>query len=180
LIENSADLCRTLRLASLLGSVVLCLGSTSAVQAQTLNPPQLFLRWPGITGSSTAPGHAGDIPLASYTQTSSHNNGGIPTCGAVTVTKFIDSASPTFLGLVFTHRVTPSATIMFTDSNFIPFYTVELDNVYVTSITQSDPISSDAITTETVVFSASQFRFKSTTGTGSMAFGWNCMTNKAL
>jgi type VI protein secretion system component Hcp len=182
LIKNSADLCRTLRLASLLGGVVLGLGSTSAAHAQ-LSQPQLFLHWPGINGSAgvLAPG---DIALLSYSQNASHNTLS-SVCGPITVTKAIDIASPAFLELVFTHRNTPSGvTITFTTSakggvTFVPFYTVTLDNVYVNSVTQTDPVSSNGITTETVIFSASKFTFKSTPTTGgNETFSWDCVKNQ--
>jgi hypothetical protein len=40
------------------------------MQAQAAT--DLFLTWPGIIGPSTVQGHAGDIELASYTQTASN------------------------------------------------------------------------------------------------------------
>src|SRR5262249_54953121 len=64
-VNNSVDSRRTLRLAVLLGAMAL--GSAPA-QATT----DLFLKWPGIPGTSTNQSHLGEIELLSYTQTASN------------------------------------------------------------------------------------------------------------
>jgi type VI secretion system secreted protein Hcp len=202
MISNNVDRRRALRVAVLLGGVALGLSWASTAQAAT----DIFLTWPGINGPSQAPNHVGDIELESYSQTASNNpfspgaSGGPgrggptfsnPICGQITVKKFIESTSPKFLGFVLMGTVTAGpVTITFfkaggAAANSTPFYTVTLQDVVVTSITQSDSAGDDTVM-ETMVFQASQFRYaftqQSVTGVGgtTTTFGWNCATNSPL
>ena len=142
--------------------VTACLAIAPA-QAQHVAPvtTQLFLTWPGIVGPSTVPGHVGDIALTSYSAGISVTGGaatgggagaGKVTLGQVVVTKAIDKTSPFFFGSVATGVHTPTATITFTSGRGdTTFYTVTLNDVAVTSMTQSDSLSD--IITETLTFS---------------------------
>jgi type VI protein secretion system component Hcp len=56
-----------------------------------------FLRMNGIPGASTAPGHVGDNDATGFTLGVSNPAGGAATFTGVTVTKFVDKASPTVL-----------------------------------------------------------------------------------
>jgi type VI protein secretion system component Hcp len=155
----AGDIDRTLRLASLFGSVALAFICTAPAYAAT----QIFLTWPGILGPSQVIGHVGDIPLTSYSQNAS-NNGGVSVCGQVTFTKQIDSTSPLFLGMVLKGTTSPQATVTFASQNGgteTTYYTVDLRNVIPTSITQSD--SAGDVITEQIVLSARAFRFTYTT-----------------
>jgi type VI secretion system secreted protein Hcp len=195
LINNRVDRRRTLRLAVLLGGVALGLGWTATAKAET----SLFLTWPGIIGTSTVQGHVGDIELLAYSQSASNspppNQGGGAgikggtICGAVNISKRVDSTSPVFLGMVLSGRVSGAA-VTFTFANSASttvntFYTVSLRNVVATSIQQSDSQGADAIF-ETISLTAGQFVFTFTPqlpngsfGTP-VSFGWDCATNRQL
>jgi type VI protein secretion system component Hcp len=175
----------SMRRASLLGIIALGLVWTGAARAAS---NEGFLTWPGIPGTSSVVGHTGDIDIGSYSQNSS-NNGGASVCGAITVTHQLDSASPEFLGLALTGQVTPTAKVTFAKpgpNKLLTYYTVNLTNVRVNSITQND--TSDGNIIETIIFTATQFLFTFTyfTPTGvpdsskSTTFGWNCAANRRL
>jgi type VI protein secretion system component Hcp len=169
----------SMRRASLLGIMALGLTWTTGAQAQLLPAAaDIFLQWTGIVGPSKE--FRGQIDLFSYSQTASIN-GPSPVCGAVTITKIVDNTTPTFLRLLFSGAVTSQATVTFVEpaAGGAPatFYTVRLDNVRVISVTQSDSHFTNApsLVIETIVLSATQFRF-----TSGSTFGWDCAANKAL
>ena len=149
-------------------AVIATVGVASVLPMQAQAATDLFLTWPGIIGPSTIQGHAGDIELTSYTQTASNTasqssgggGSGKAVCGAITITKGIDSTSPVFLGMVLSGRHTAGpVTVTFAKSKQdTTFYTVSLRDVIPTSITQSDDPGPGRIT-ETIVLSASQFEF---------------------
>lgn len=179
-----------LRLASLLGSVAPAFTCTAPAYATTL----IWLTVPNRIGPSTVAGHLGDIPLTSYSQNASNNlnasNGlagrGVSVCGQVTITKLIDRTSPIFLRYVLMGNfVFPRMTISFEQQNAtttMTYYTVDLENVVPTSITQSD--STSDIITETIVLSAQRFRFSffdaqnpdGSISPGTTGFSFNCTT----
>jgi len=186
----SADRNRAAKIAALFG-VALALSCAVPAHAAT----QLFLTWPGITGNSVAPGHAGDTDLLSYVQNASNTfsfgsaggGAGKSICGQVTVMKHIDSTSPIFLGLVLSEKVTAGPIVITFAKTGEPqdttFYTVKLRNVIPTSITQND--SKTDILVETIVLMAEQFQFTFTPqlkngqpGTP-VTFSWDCRTGNA-
>jgi type VI secretion system secreted protein Hcp len=176
-------------------AVIATVGVASVLPMQAQAATDLFLTWPGIIGPSTIQGHAGDIELTSYTQTASNTasqssgggGSGKAVCGAITITKGIDSTSPVFLGMVLSGRHTAGpVTVTFAKSKQdTTFYTVSLRDVIPTSITQSDDPGPGRIT-ETIVLSASQFEFTFTPqlpngGFGTpVKFGFDCVANKQL
>jgi type VI protein secretion system component Hcp len=183
----------SMRRASLLGIIALGLAWTTGAQAQT----KIFLTWQGIVGPSKVPGFQGSIELTSYMQNASNNgvsNGArTPVCGAITVVKFVDDTSPDFLGLVLQSQTSKSATVSFARSTnggqtYTTFYSVSLNNVLPISVTQSDaetpsvgglqPLREEILPPiETIVFSATQFRFSFGNG---KSFGWDCSTNSKI
>jgi type VI protein secretion system component Hcp len=173
------------RLAPLLGLVALASICTAPAYADT----RIWLTWPGIIGPSNVVGHVGDIPLTSYSQNAS--NGGAPAsvavpgavCGQVTITKLVDKTSPIFLAHVLKANADPQMTITFEVQNgttTFPYYTVQLQNILPTSITQSD--STTDIITEQIVIKALRFRytFSGQNPDGSLSepvqFAFNCAT----
>ena len=158
-----AGIRRTLTLASLLSIVVLAFICATPAYADT----RIWLNAFNIVGPSQVVGHVGDIPLTSYSQNAS--NGGVPArggvtgsvCGQVTITKLVDNTSPIFLGQILKASLIPRLTITFEQQNgttVFPYYTVVLETVLPTSMTQSD--STTDIITEQIVLSAQVFRFK--------------------
>jgi type VI secretion system secreted protein Hcp len=177
-------------------TVIATVGLMSVLPTHSHAATDLFLAWPGITGSSTVPGFLGDIELLSYSQNASNtanpdSKGGTgkATCGQITVMKRVDSTSPVFLGMVLSEKFTAGpVTFSFAKSGNQKdptFYTVTLHHVVPTSITQSDSSGADAII-ETVVLAASQFKFTFTPqlANGSLgtpvSFGWDCAANRPL
>jgi type VI protein secretion system component Hcp len=100
-------------------------------------------------GDSTNARHPGEVALTSYSQNASNpvnltKKGDTALCGQITIMKQIDRSSPEFLGKVLTGSVS-SATVpvtitfeKFATEVAFQFYKVELYQVAVTSITQSD------------------------------------------
>jgi type VI secretion system secreted protein Hcp len=169
-----------------------CIASADAAQPTTTTTTTILLKIAGITGTSQIPGHVGEIILSGFSTMdtsapppSSAGGGGAgkPVCGQVTITKTIDQTSPQFLGLLFTGVSTPSATVTFqsSDGKTTPsdFYTVDLREIFVTSVAQTD-FQADKVT-ETIVLQARvfQFRFFPSNGTP-VVFGWDCVAVQKL
>ena len=163
----------------------------------------IFLNIQGVTGPVTNAGFVGDIQLTAYSQgftdpaTLASGTGAgagktTTTCGAINITKMVDSTSPDFLQYVTRGVGIPSATIYFlgsangtTPAN-VP-YTIVLSHVRVISITQGDTVSHTAGLgiTENISMLAEQFQFtyRSVSPDGAVGkvetFGWDCATNRA-
>jgi type VI secretion system secreted protein Hcp len=163
----------------------------------------IFLKIQGVTGPVTNAAFPGAIQLTAYSQgftdpttvasgTGAGAGKATTTCGAINITKMVDSTSPDFLQYVTT-GVGITATIYFvgsangaTSAN-VP-YTIELSHVRVTSITQGDTVShtSGLGITENISMIAQQFKFtyRSSTLGGSAGkvetFTFDCSTNVAM
>jgi type VI secretion system secreted protein Hcp len=159
----------------------------------------IFLKIQGVTGPVTNAGFVGDIQLTAYSQgftdpatvTSGTGAGaGKTTCGAINITKMVDSTSPDFLQYVTRGVGILSATIYFlgsangaTPAN-VP-YTIVLSHVRVTSITQGDTVShtSGLGITENISMIAEKFTFtyRSVNPDGMLGkvetFTYDCGTN---
>lgn len=183
-------------LSSLLLAIALALSWTANANAATI----VFLQWSDSTISG--PGPLGAIELTSYSQSDSNpvnlaaGAGGAgrstrPTCGQITIMKQLDNTSPEFLAKVFEGSLTnPTVpvTINFekltggTNTSFFKFYIVQLYEVAVTSVTQSD--TQDGLVNETIMLEARKFRFLYTpqkpdgTGGTKVSFGWDCVSNR--
>jgi type VI secretion system secreted protein Hcp len=185
-------------LSSLLLGIALPLSWAANADAATV----IFLKWSdsSIVGDSTNARHPGEIVLTSYSQNDSNPvnlvtaNGranGRPTCGQITIMKQIDRSSPEFLAKVFEgSRSNPGVPVTITfeksaggDAPAFQFYQVQLFQVAVTSITQSDTQGGDTVS-ETIMLEAARFRFSFTpqkpdgTADGHVAFGWDCVANR--
>jgi type VI secretion system Hcp family effector len=175
-------------LASLLLGTALALSCTTDAGAATF----VYLKWSDgtIVGDSTNARHPGEVALTSYSQNASNpvKKGETALCGQITIMKQIDRSSPEFLGKVLTGSVssaTVPVTITFEKSAAevaFQFYKVELYQVAVTSITQSDS-QADTVN-ETIMLEAGKFRYTftpqnidGTTG-APVIFGWDCLANR--
>ena len=161
----------------------------------------IFLKIPGVTGPVTNAAFVGDIELTAYSQgftdpamlsASGGAGAGKTTCGAINITKMVDSTSPDFLQYVARGVGIPSATIYFLGSANgagaanVP-YTIVLTNVRVVSITQGDTVShtSGLGITENISMVAEKFQFtyRSVGTNGAVGktetFSWDCATNSA-
>jgi type VI secretion system secreted protein Hcp len=170
----------------LLGATLALGLATSADAAQ-----QIFLHFPGITGSSVDSKHRGDVILSGFSANASRTvaPGGVGkvVCGQVTIVKIIDQSSPQFLGLLFKGVDTRGpATITFEQIGERPYdyYMIELMDVSITSIAQADP--QDITVTETIVLHAARYKYTFTPQKpdGSLdnpvSFGFDCNTGKAF
>ena len=162
----------------------------------------IFLKIQGVTGPVTNAAFMGDIQLTAYSQgftdpasvaSGTGASVGKTTCGAINITKMVDSTSPDFLQYVTRGVGIQRATIYFlgsangaTPAN-VP-YTIELHHVRVISITQGDTVShtSGLGITENISMVAEQFKFtyRSVSPDGAVGkvetFTWDCATGQTL
>ena len=107
----------------------------------------------GITGESTAPGHVGDNDATGFTL--GVTNSGVPTATFtdVTVTKYVDKATPTLLVDVAGGKNISTVTLFVqsTSPTTLDFYQVVLTNVRITSVSDAGLVNGRP--TETVTFS---------------------------
>jgi type VI protein secretion system component Hcp len=104
----------------------------------------LFLKLPGITGTSTAPGHVGEIPLLSFSAGVSAKKGVGVSCSDLSGMKLVDSSSPllflaTLAGIDFAQ-----ATLTFSQAPPTPpgapaqdVYTIKMNSASITSVQDS-------------------------------------------
>ena len=160
----------------------------------------IFLKIQGVTGPVTNAAFMGDIQLTAYSQgftdpasvaSGTGASVGKTTCGAINITKMVDSTSPDFLQYVTRGVGIQTATIYFlgspngaTPAN-VP-YTIELHHIRVISITQGDTVShtSGLGITENISMIAEQFKFtyRSSSHADSLGgkvetFTYDCATN---
>ena len=174
--------------------------SVAAIAPAVAN--DIFLKIQGVTGPVTNAAFMGDIQLTAYSQgftdpasvaSGTGASVGKTTCGAINITKMVDSTSPDFLQYVTRGVGIQSATIYFlgsangaTPAN-VP-YTIELHHVRVISITQGDTVShtSGLGITENISMIAEQFKFtyrsSNLAGSGGKVetFTWDCATGQTL
>ncbi len=169
---------------------------TLALPGTSLAGTNIFLKLDGIQGESTDSQHPNEINLLSYSQNVSNSlsvtagsggSSGKPLCGAVTVVKRVDRASPALIGDVLTGRTIKTGLISFvtTGAQAQTTYSVTLNNLYVTSVTQSDSSSADPVT-ESVTLAPQTllFTYRQTMPNGSLGnpltFGFDCANNRVL
>jgi type VI secretion system secreted protein Hcp len=152
--------------SALLAALVLS-GTAGAQAAQ-----RIFLKLPDITGTSTVRGHEGEVVLTGFSTSVSMTppiggggggSVGKLVCGQVTLTKTVDQTSPQFLNLLFKGKHTALARITFETTNggaLYDYYKIDLRDLLVTSVTQTDP--RDTLVTETIVLLASRFHYSFT------------------
>jgi len=124
--------------------------ATTAPMAAAVD--DLFLRLEGVQGESQDAAHRGEIEILSYTQamTGPYARGvpvGTPgaasgkiTCGPVTITKFVDRASPVLMLMTANAKHVTRAVITFRRPGQPPaeYYKVTLDEVIVTDVEQTN------------------------------------------
>ena len=169
--------------------------ATVSVAAPSTVLADIFLNLGVIKGESQDEKFKGQIDLLSYTQ-SFRNSGSVTTgggagagkvtCGAVTVLKNIDAASPHLIEYVATGKHIPTGVLSFRsasgkDTN-APYYTVTLTDILVSGIDQTDNPDPGKIV-EKVTLSAVKFKFdyRPQNADGSLGtaveFGFDCRTN---
>jgi type VI protein secretion system component Hcp len=151
----------------------------------------IFMNIPGVTGPVTEQGYAGDISLISYSQgfvrdaSPTVSAGGKTNCGSISISKFIDSTSTSFLHAAVVGVIVPTATLYFTGGQSVGQqspYKITLTNFIVTSIVQGDVAVSGTNLglTENISLTAQkfQFTFRPPEPDGSLGlpvtFGYDC------
>jgi type VI secretion system secreted protein Hcp len=112
-----------------------------------------FLRIAGVPGESTAAGHVGDNDATGFTLGVSNSIGGAATFPDVSVTKYVDKATPKLLLFVAQSTVIPTVTL-FVQSTLpsnLDYYKVVLTNAKVTNLTDAGLVNNRP--TETLTFS---------------------------
>jgi type VI secretion system secreted protein Hcp len=154
----------------------------------------IFLKLAGIPGDSTDDSHRGEIVLKSYSQAVSNPStggaggagSGIVNCGAIVVTKNLDSSSPTLIRNVVLSTMIRDGLITFRKSGGeqLEYYTVQLVGITVNSVEQADASGGGVL--EVIKFKARQFTytFRTQRPDGSLgpsqSFGFDCVSNQRL
>jgi type VI protein secretion system component Hcp len=182
-----------------LRSAMLAIGISLAAIGPALGG-SIYLKLPNVTGPVTGSGFSGDIALTAYSQSitnpaTSISSGGAasqeqPSCGAIKISKLVDSSSQEFLEYVTRGTEIPTVTVYFTggNPNATPTslrYTIVLTNVRVTSVSQGDTASNTASLgiTENISMVAEKFQVTYATSSpdalkgNTETYGWDCATN---
>ena len=160
----------------------------------------MFLSLEGVKGESVDGRNLGAIEILTYSQSftgpgsrvtaADITSTGKTTCGPVTITKYVDQASPDLILLVTNGRRLPRAVITFRRPGQQPieYYKVTLEDVVVTEVEQSNsrlnfPSPAPPRAIEKVSLIASKFRFDYVAqhpdgrpGAQPKA-GWDCVAN---
>lgn len=170
---------------------LLLAGALSAAAAPAA-AHDMFLRSEGIQGEPLDARHRGEIDILSYSQAlngpyasaTAGAGAGKTVCGPVTVTKYVDLASPDLLLSAANGRHFPTARVTFRkpSPSQLEYYRVILDDAIVTSVEQSGSGSGRVI--EKMSLTGRRFRFEYTqqmpdgkTGATPKA-SWDCVAGK--
>jgi len=158
----------------------------------------MFMQLEGIPGESTDAKHKDWIEIRAYSQGFSNpvtfvggggGGAGKVSCGDVNVMKGIDKASPKLMEAVMTGKHIAKGTLAFRSTSGktgdVDYYTVVLDEIFITSVQQSDAASDGTRVMESVSLAAKKFEFTYRTqkADGSVdspkTFSYDCVANKA-
>jgi type VI secretion system secreted protein Hcp len=168
--------------------------ATAAAASIAMPVPALaetFLRLDGIEGESTDEKHKNEIAILSFTQswinstTISGAGKGRVQCGAITLMKNIDKSSPVLVKKTIEGKHVPSGQITFRTEGgqATEYYTIKLNEILITEVTQSD-LADSARIIEKVVLNARRFEYeyKPQDGTGgaggTVKAGYDCATTQ--
>jgi len=191
--DNKQSVARSFKRPLLAGVLATATATAIATPAPAL--AETFLRLGDIKGESTDAKHKDEIEVLSFTQSWTNTGGtvggggsaaGKVQCGAITVMKNIDRASPLLLKAVATGEHIKDGLITFRTEGgrTLEYYTVKLANVIVTELTQTDTPDPNRIM-EKLVLNAGKFEYEyrplnAKGGLGTpVRFGWDCVANKA-
>jgi type VI secretion system secreted protein Hcp len=147
-----------------------------------------FLKLTNIPGESTNDMHRGEIDILTFTQsfvrvgtTFAAGGAGKAQCGAVTLMKNIDKSSPDLLKHVVIGRHIDQGILTFQKNSERPFeyYTITMQDVVVTELTQTDTADPASIF-EKLVLNAREytFEYRPQDDTGNLGtpvrFHWDC------
>ena len=136
-----------------LRAIAAMLGSTVMIATQAMAADEIFLKLLDVQGDSTDAAHPNEIIVTSYSQSVSNTvtfDGGMgsgigkATCGDIIITKPIDRSSPSLILKVLTGADIRSGTLSFrraaqgSNAKSADYYTVQLTNVFVTAVEQTD------------------------------------------
>jgi type VI secretion system secreted protein Hcp len=173
---------------------VLATATAAIVAAPGPALAESFLKLGDIRGESTDANHKDWIDVLSFTQSWTNSGGtagggggsaGKVQCGAITVMKNIDRASPVLLGAVATGTRIRDGQITFRTEGAQrqEYYTIKLTEVIVTELTQTDTPDPNRIM-EKLVINAAKFEYSyrpqnAKGGLGAaVTFSFDCAANK--
>lgn len=175
----------------MLGAAITLASSDAATAAN-----KIFLKFPGIEGTSASENHRREIEITGFSANASRTLGinfgggsaGRVTCGQITLAKLIDQSSPEFLRLLFSGAMTGGPVVLSFEKagegDHLDYYKIELADVLVMSISQTDP--EDTIVTEKIVLQAGKYRYIYTPQDERgrtlppVSFGWDCRLGRQL
>lgn len=119
----------------------------------------LNLKLPGITGTSTVPGHVGEIPVYSFSAGVSAKKGAGSSCSDLAVFKNVDQTSPLLFATTMAGIDFAQATLTYSEDSVPPgsildVYVLKLNNASITSVQDS---GSSEIPTESVSIKATSW-----------------------
>lgn len=100
----------------------------------------VYLKLPGITGTSTALGHVGEIELLSFSEGVSAKKGTGSSCSELSVMKVVDQTSPLLFLYTMAGVDFPQATLTYTKpfgNGQVDYYTIKVNNASITSVQNS-------------------------------------------
>lgn len=168
------------------------LATAAAASVATPAPAaaDIFLKLSGVIGESTDEKHKDEIVVLSFTQswinpslaTAGGSGIGKPQCGAITVLKTIDRSSPVLIKNLVQGKHFANAQLTFRTegSQPIEYYTIKMNEIFVSEVTQSDS-SDPARIVEKVVLNARQYAYEyvqqlPTGASGVVKASYNCVT----
>lgn len=172
-------------------------GAFAAAAAASVAMPvpalaETFLKLDGIEGESKDDKHKGEIDVLSFTQswintvTVSGAGKGKVQCGAITVMKNIDRASPVLVKKTIQGVHVPSGQLTFRTegANPLEYYTIKLFEIFISEVTQTDNADPARII-EKVVLNARRYEYEykpqtDTGGVGSVKAGYDCATTSVF
>jgi len=160
---NAATLTRPLLAAALVATALAA--PTEAVAYD------FYLRLADVEGESTSKGHKGDVDVISFGDgfslatagaTGGGRAAGKAVCDGVTVTKYVDAASPKLLEALFTGKPIKEGTLSVDTVGESPrtFYKIEMGGVLVTQVKQAS--GSDGFLVESLTMQPSSYKFSYT------------------
>lgn len=188
-LRAAADKTKTAKILMLAGLTLIMLLIAPACQAQQYN---VFLRVSGISGEATATNHVGDIVATSFSfagtmPITGMGDAGVPTVGRVafselSVSKFVDKASPALMYNLATGRILPTVTLYVQSMNngkSVDFYIITLSTVIVTGLSASEGLNARPAEVVNFTFGQIQMQYVAVNSDGSTGSSVNSCWNMA-
>jgi type VI secretion system secreted protein Hcp len=166
----------------------LATAAAAAVATPVPAAAEIFLKLANIPGEAVTDKHKDEIEVLSFTQTwintlTTGGNQGRVQCGAITVMKGIDRASPLLVKTLAQGKHIPDGQLTFQTEGGNPaeYYTIKMKEIFVTEVSQADPTSPGRIVEKVVLNArAYEYEYRPQLPEGPLGppvkFGINCAT----